>query len=489
QPGLPTYTLPHRALPAATINENPEAGLILLLNPPFHKPVLRDYFCSHYSKGRYIWQPLDFVYLSGLLLSRGTDFCVYDAICRKASQTRTMEYIKKLKPSVIVALSGAATLPSDLAFFRRIKAEPPETKILTTGDVFLFHGREILSRRQEIDGVLFHFLDSSLADYLQQGHGLNVLERGSEKLPVFPKRFTLHTPAWEWFSHPGYNLPYLQEAGFQSLLCAFSCPHECFYCPFEKLPFVQRDPENIYTELRSLKSRGVRYLFIRDQSFNPGSSFYQEILLMLRRFSFRFSISARPEHLVKWDLVNFLREAGCDLVQIGVETANQSVLEPTGKNLPAAELVGVFNNLRRQGIRTLTHMILGFPGDNAAIFQDNRSLLKQLDPDFLSINILAPQPGTSLRDSLSYHVDPDCDFMDSSFTPPVFGSIDFRKSVMQERALLSMKFYLSPTFIMRTFRGASVFSLRILALEAVSYAAKLDFSEIFNIIRICRGRG
>ena len=92
---------------------------ILLINPPGKEMYIRDIFHSFSSKGRYLWQPTDLVFLSGLLRN---DFNleIIDAIADKKSSNELIKALTHKSYHTIIGLTGSISFKSDIQFFQKI---------------------------------------------------------------------------------------------------------------------------------------------------------------------------------------------------------------------------------------------------------------------------------------------------------------------------------------------------------------------------------
>ena len=133
------------------------AEKVLFLNPPGAKIYIRDYYCSKVSKAYYLPQPVDLLMQTGFFAQKGYQLKVVDAIAEKLTVKATNAQIKEFQPDLIITLCGSVSFGEDEAFFQQLKNEIPQTKILSSGDLFLEDPEYFLKCHPWLDGIITDF--------------------------------------------------------------------------------------------------------------------------------------------------------------------------------------------------------------------------------------------------------------------------------------------------------------------------------------------
>ena len=115
---------------------------VVLLNPPGKKEFLRDYFCSKVSKASYYNQPVDFIFLSGIL-SGDFNVSIMDCIAERLTDRSALIKLCQVKPDIIIFLTGAVSMGSDFLFLEKVKRKT-RSFMVGIGDIFLDYSRKIL---------------------------------------------------------------------------------------------------------------------------------------------------------------------------------------------------------------------------------------------------------------------------------------------------------------------------------------------------------
>ncbi|MBM3250598.1 MAG: hypothetical protein FJZ09_07200, partial [Candidatus Omnitrophica bacterium] len=138
---------------------------VLLLNPPGDRYFIRDYYCSHISKGSYYWMPLDLLVLSGVLKGR-FEVHVLDAIVRRLSAETSLRAIKKSDPDCVISVAGAVSWNQDMDFLSRVKALC-DVPLVISGDYPLADPGGVIRAHPFVDAVLTDFTDSEIVDFIE----------------------------------------------------------------------------------------------------------------------------------------------------------------------------------------------------------------------------------------------------------------------------------------------------------------------------------
>ncbi len=184
------------------------------------------------------------------------------------------------------------------------------------------------------------------------------------------------------------------------------CHAGCRFCCAPALwrHAVRRHSVNrIMAEIRALRRRGHAWLSFRDDSFVSDPGWTAELCRRL--------IDETPDLL--WDcqadlcrldaeLVALMRRAGCVQIQLGVESADDRVLQALGKPHRLAHIRRAVEACRRAGMGMSFYLLSGCPREDDSARRATLELVRSSRPASLSISRLSLYPGTPL----SRHVPP-----------------------------------------------------------------------------------
>ncbi len=451
---------------------------VVLLNPPGRNGVIRDYYCSHLSKGTYLWPPLDLLVVSGQL----RDFCdviVLDCIAERMDADEAMTRLNCFKPDAVICLAAAVAWQSDMKFLKKIR-EQLSVKIIVSGDFPRAFPQEVLERNDHIDAVLFDFTECELAGYIcgnGSGPYRHVITREERPpdLSAEGRNFSYPVPQYDQFPFSRYHLPHILYHPFVPFLTTFGCMHSCTFCPFERIPFKRRDMENIAEELDAIKARGVREILLKDQSFGSHEQHAQDFCRVMEKKGSPFSWSCEMRvDAANEGLLEAMKKTGCHTVMFGVESADQNVLDDHKKGIHLPQIREAFAVAKRLKLRTLAHVMMGMDGETEESQEELIQFCLELDPQYVSFNIAAPLWNTTFRERLAGQgrIFDNKIEVDSSYEFPVWASDRLSaETVYRLHQQAVRRFYLRPGYIMR-----ELFGVKSL------YRGKMMFREGLNLL-------
>lgn len=372
--------------------------LILLLNPPSRNLSLRDQYCSFSSKSKYYWPPIDLLIQSGIL-SLKHKVLVYDAIVEKATENQCINYIKKIKPDIILSVTGISSCGEDFDFFAKIKNQT-NAKIFLSGGFLLSEYKTIMKRYDFIDGVLLDFSSSALLDFIDNKceiknlaywvDGDLIAEYSNELNISYP------IPQHNLFNLSKYKLPHGKGGLFSCVITSYGCPYRCKFCIAQNLKFRLRSIEEIVKEISFLKSLNVGEIFFKDFTFTVNKEYTQKLCSELKKLNISWICATRTD-LVDDELLCAMKESGCHTIQFGVETPTKNILKKYKDGTSIEDVELAFKLCKKHKIRTLGHFILGLPGDTEESIKNTIRFAKKIKCDYASFNIATPLYGTDLR--------------------------------------------------------------------------------------------
>ncbi|MDF1553241.1 MAG: radical SAM protein [Deferrisomatales bacterium] len=166
---------------------------------------------------------------------------------------------------------------------------------------------------------------------------------------------------WEHYLAPGPILPVATSRG-----CYW---RRCTYCPEtaqDRQAFRPTRAGELAEEiLHARDTYGIRHLHLTDDAIPPGT--LRRLAGLLRDQGVSWYGFVRPEPALRDPaLAAELARGGCAMLQLGIESASQGVLDRLGKGVRAADAAPILANLAGAGIRTYVYLLYGVPGESAA---------------------------------------------------------------------------------------------------------------------------
>ena len=214
------------------------------------------------------------------------------------------------------------------------------------------------------------------------------------------------------------------------------CPHQCLFCDQKAITGVDGalpTPDEIVSTvgkwLASSHAASVEVAFYGGSFTLLGEreqlSLLQPLQPLLRAGTVSaIRLSTRPD-AVDARSAGFLREAGVSLVELGVQSMNDKVLEASGRGHTAQDTVAAMAVLRASGLGVGAQIMPGLPCDTAEGVRTSFRTLLALKPDLLRIYPAVVLKGTGLARL----------FAEGSYTPlDMEAAIGICKVLLQDAA-------------------------------------------------------
>lgn len=198
------------------------------------------------------------------------------------------------------------------------------------------------------------------------------------------------------------------NSGWMNMMITRGCPYNCSYCCNHvfrsiypnKQDYVRLPP--IDYAIRLIKNNLSRYpdtkgiLFVDDLLLIKIEWLKELLERYLKEVGLPFMCNARIELLTQ-EACLILKNTGCVLVRIGIESGNEWVRRFLLKRHESnKQIIEVFQRLKHYRISTFSYNILGFPFETEQQMRDTLLINKRIKPDQGAVYYFFPYPGTTL---------------------------------------------------------------------------------------------
>ncbi len=226
--------------------------------------------------------------------------------------------------------------------------------------------------------------------------GLCRFENGSyirnPSAPLSAESFCM--PAWDLFPAEKYDM-----LGIQSKRgCSFSCVY-CTYPGLEGRKMRLRAPAEVAREMTGALDSGLSapFYFVDNIFNNPpehASAICDEIIS--RGIKPSFGCLASPVGL-DGRLLEKMKRAGCESVEVGADSLSDRVLFKLGKNFNKKEAARSIIAAKEAGLMSLVFLLLGGPGEDIDTLKETFDTLEDVWPDkVFAVAGIRIYPGTPL---------------------------------------------------------------------------------------------
>ncbi len=204
----------------------------------------------------------------------------------------------------------------------------------------------------------------------------------------------------------GYNLPlfsYVRTPG-ATMITSRGCPYQCSYCDRSvfKRGFRYNSADYIYEHMKYLRTRfGVRHVNIYDDLFTMNRGRIEKLCgaLISRPLGINFNCAVRVGHADD-ELLQLLKEAGCLMVSLGIESADPDILRRHKSGVSLEDVKETVGRIQARGLRAKGLFMMGLPGETEESIRMTSDFVLSLGLDDMNMAKFTPFPGAPVWSSI-----------------------------------------------------------------------------------------
>lgn len=188
-----------------------------------------------------------------------------------------------------------------------------------------------------------------------------------------------------------------------SIIASRGCPYSCTYCACPVITGKQhrvRSIGHVLDEIEFVKNKyNINYFDFHDDTFNLNKKRVLEFCneIKNRNMNFKWGCFCRATNF-SYNIAKAMKESGCEVIQFGVESGNQYILDSIRKKATLEEIEQAVISAKKAGVSKIScGFIIGHSSDTEATVNDTIQFgekLAKLGANRLAISILTPYPGT-----------------------------------------------------------------------------------------------
>jgi radical SAM superfamily enzyme YgiQ (UPF0313 family) len=316
--------------------------------------------------------------------------------------------IKCISPDIVGISTMTASYGSALNVARCVRNYNPDVPIILGGVHPTALPEETLRQsefdivvRGEGEYVLLDLLEKINLGKLSEVKGISYKQNGKifhnhpadritdlDKLPFYARNLLV-----DYESYP--------SSAFRVLMATRGCPYNCIYCFSPRSwqrKVIFRSPESIIREIKYVKNHyGTEVFSFKDDCLTISEKFTESVcnLMIREKLNIQWNCSGRVDTLSN-RIVKKMKQAGCTLVYLGIESGNDEILKKMGKRTTVKQAKIAVKLLKKHDIETHGFFMFGFPWETESQMLDTVNLIRELDLDKAQYNLVVPLPGTEL---------------------------------------------------------------------------------------------
>lgn len=211
----------------------------------------------------------------------------------------------------------------------------------------------------------------------------------------------LPMPALELLPADQYSSVVMRQP-YVALLASRGCPYRCAFCSqiYTGDAFRSHSPARVLDEMvRAEEDFGAKEIVLFDETFGARRRDALEICAQIqaRGLSFRWNARTRID-LLDRELLQAMRDAGCYMLHLGIESGTQRILDAMRKKITLEQVERVVRDAKDLGYMLHGYFMLGYPGETVAEMRQTMAFSRALPLDWASYTITIPNPRTPLQE-------------------------------------------------------------------------------------------
>lgn len=197
------------------------------------------------------------------------------------------------------------------------------------------------------------------------------------------------------------SIPFPNYEGFTGnwsmglpIISSRGCPFKCSFCSSSEFwgrKWKMRSAENVVEEIIS---RNVKQFMFEDDNFTVNRKRAFDICDAIAPYNFSWQCATRAETLVDEELVIKLKNSGCKVVWLGIESFSQETLDRCNKHTAVEKMMSGIAMAEKHGIETVSQFIVGLPGDRIENIEETARNVKRSRVRRKAVNIMWLLPNT-----------------------------------------------------------------------------------------------
>lgn len=389
---------------------------VFFLNPPFFPRFSRSQRSPAVTKSGTLYYPFWLAYATGVLEDAGFEVSLIDAPAQRTSLSQTLNMASNFSPELVIIDTSTPSIHNDISVAERLKELLPRSFILLVGTHVSALPQETLELSKKIDAVARGEYETTVLELaeairkkvlnIDKIQGISYRKSGTivhnperppiyelDKLPMVSKVYKKHLDIKNYFFAASLY-PEVQ------IFTARGCPFRCFFClwpqSFQGRIYRTRSPEDVLEEFLYIKNNlpEVKGVVIEDDTFTIDKKRVRAIcdLLIKHKVNLKWNANVRTD--LDIETMRIMKEAGCYLIIVGIESAEQTILDNINKDIKTTDIKKFFDKAKKVGFLVHAAFMAGNPGETRDSLKKTLDLAKKFLPDTVQFFPLMAYPGT-----------------------------------------------------------------------------------------------
>lgn len=207
---------------------------------------------------------------------------------------------------------------------------------------------------------------------------------------------------------PAYDLFPMEKYPLHRLVTSRGCQYSCSWCNSSSIwenGYYAMSPRKMISEVEYiLKNYGEKTIVFGDNTFNSDLNRLDIFcdLVLERKLKMFWSASVRADNMTP-EIARKMRKTGCYNVSVGIESANNKILEKIGKKTTIEKITKGIRMLKDAGIEIMAQYVIGSPLDTFATVKESVAYARSTGCDYSNFYMVLPYKGTDQWNYIKQH--------------------------------------------------------------------------------------
>jgi len=368
------------------------------------------------SELKYVPFPFNMAYSAAVLEKNNVEVAVIDTLAEEMREPEFLERVKKFSPDLVVMECSTPSINIDYQNAKKVK-ELVGCKIAFVGNHSSALPKEVL-KNDAVDFALIGEYDYTLRDLalnfgdeknyskilglvLKDRNGVHV----NERRPLIKTLDELPLPARHLFKMEKYNETFCEHHPNVQILTSRGCPFNCIFClePWVKYGPVYRarSVPLVLKEIRMLIDKyKPKEIYFDDSTFTVSEKRTMDLCdgIIENGFGIPWSCMTTSSCIRSREMLEKMKNAGCERIKIGLESADENVLRQIGKPYNLEHVRKALRWAKELGIGMHLTFMIGLPNETKESIKNTMKFVQSLAKEGLvfsmQTSIATPFPGT-----------------------------------------------------------------------------------------------
>ncbi len=376
--------------------------------------------------------PMDIGYSASLLEMDGHQTHLIDMKADNLDVDGAFSKTKKIDPDMVFIKTETPNIDVSLELSKRIK-QSKDIDIYFFGQHATTLPETVLSKNRIVDACVMGEPEYTIREITNKnGNDLRGIKGAvffeNDKIERTGRRKLIENldelpmPKHEFFLNGNYKdylpIQLMSKRKYGYMITSRGCPYDCIYCsPTLRVSYGKnmrfRSIQNVVDEMEFLVDSGVNVIVFKDDVFTVSKKRTIELCkeIIKRDVDVKWFAQTRSDCLDS-ELVDIMKDAGCGIIAIGVESGSNRILDIMEKDETREQAERAFDIIKNAGINSVGYFMLGAPTETIDEMKETIELCKKIRPDMIQVAFFTPYPGSKAYEN--YCEGSDIDF--NSFT-------------------------------------------------------------------------